>query len=168
MVPARFAVYPRRGNTISEKRLRDHFHEHCESLTPTGFSLRAMAPCTPSHRRDVDIGIDDIDSIAHIVAVCQEGARKKARQKDFLFTQKKQDGPPRCGFPVVMKNRMGAPEVQTISHLSRKKSFWGESGETFIKKPPQTHYSKKGWKRKAAAEKDSFSASCGKGHRQRL
>ena len=70
-------------NVISEKRLRDHFHEHCESLTPTGFSLRAMASCTPSHQRDMDIGIDDTNSIAHIVAVCQEGARKKARQKDF-------------------------------------------------------------------------------------
>lgn len=61
---------------------------------------------------------------------------------------------------------MGAPEVQTISHLSRKKSFWGESGETFIKKPPQTRFSQKGVEEKAAAEKDSFSASCGKRHKQ--
>ena len=59
-------------NVISEKRLRDHFHEHCESLTPTGFSLRAMASCTPSHQRDMDIGIDDTDSIAHAAVVCQE------------------------------------------------------------------------------------------------
>ena len=61
-------------NVISEKRLRDHFHEHCESLTPTGFSLRAMASCTPSHQRDMDIGIYDVYSITHIVAVCQEDA----------------------------------------------------------------------------------------------
>lgn len=164
MVPARFAAYPRRGNTISEKRLRDHFHEHCESLTPTGFSLRAMAPCTPSHRRDVDIGIDDIDSIAHIVAVCQEGARKKARQKDFLFTQKKQDGPPRCGFPVVMKNRMGAPEVQTISHLSEKKSFWGSLGKLLSKSLPRLAIPKR--VEEKAERKKKLSAFCGKRYRQ--
>lgn len=85
-------------NVISEKRLRDHFHEHCESLTPTGFSLRAMASCTPSHRRDVDIRIYDVYSITHIVAVCQEGARKKARQKDFLFTQKSKTDLPGATF----------------------------------------------------------------------
>ena len=85
-------------NVISEKRLRDHFHEHCESLTPTGFSLRAMASCTPSHQRDMDIGIDDIDSIAHAAVVCQEGARKKARQKDFLFTQKSKTDLPGATF----------------------------------------------------------------------
>ena len=75
-------------NVISEKRLRDHFHEHCESLTPTGFSLRAMASCTPSHQRDMDIGIDDTDSIAHAAVVCQEGARKK-HVKRISFSRKK-------------------------------------------------------------------------------
>lgn len=166
MVPARFAAYPRRGNTISEKRLRDHFHEHCESLTPTGFSLRAMAPCTPSHRRDVDIGIDDIDSIAHIVAVCQEGARKK-HVKRISFSRKKA----RRTSPVRLSGRDEKPHgsAGSTNHIPfiREEGLLGGVWVNFYQKASPDSLFQKGWKRKRQRKKNSFSASCGKWHRQR-
>lgn len=151
-------------NVISEKRLRDHFHEHCESLTPTGFSLRAMASCTPSHQRDMDIGIDDTDSIAHAAVVCQEGARKK-HVKRIIFSRKKA----RWTSPVRLSGRDEKPHgsagsTNYIPFIPEEDLLRG-SGETFIKKPPQTRFSPKGWKRKRQRKK-KLSASCGKRHRQ--
>ena len=165
MVPARFAAYMRRGNTISEKRLRDHFHEHCESLTPTGFSLRAMAPCTPSHRRDVDIGIDDIDSIAHIVAVCQEGARKK-HVKRISFSRKKA----RRTSPVRLSGRDEKPHgsagsTNHIPFILEEELLRGSLGELLSKSLPRLAIPKR-VEEKAERKKNSFSASCGKWHRQ--
>ena len=55
--------------TASEKRLRDHFHERCGSLAPTGCSLNARVSCTPSHRRDREY--EYTYSITQTARVCQ-------------------------------------------------------------------------------------------------
>ena len=74
-----------RGKTVSEKRLRDHFHERCGNLAPADCSLNARTSCTPSHRRDR--GYKYIDSIAQTTRVCQGGTRKKSRQQHLFLRE---------------------------------------------------------------------------------